>query len=242
MLQIYYIAYGIKICCMSLKIKDWALEDRPREKLLYKGIAALSDAELIAILLGSGNNEQSAVDLARDVLKLADNKLMKLGKLGIGDLQQLKGVGEVKAINIMAAMELGRRRKASDITDDQKIRSSNDVYALFHPLLSDLSYEEFWLIYLNRSNKVISRLKISQGGISGTITDVRLIMKKALEVLASSIIICHNHPSGNREPSDADKRITQKIKEAASYFDISLLDHLIVTDNGFYSFADSGIL
>ncbi|MDX2413602.1 MAG: DNA repair protein RadC [Bacteroidales bacterium] len=227
---------------MSLKIKDWALEDRPREKLLYKGIAALSDAELIAILLGSGNNEQSAVDLARDVLKLADNKLMKLGKLGIGDLQQLKGVGEVKAINIMAAMELGRRRKASDITDDQKIRSSNDVYALFHPLLSDLSYEEFWLIYLNRSNKVISRLKISQGGISGTITDVRLIMKKALEVLASSIIICHNHPSGNREPSDADKRITQKIKEAASYFDISLLDHLIVTDNGFYSFADSGIL
>ncbi len=227
---------------MSLKIKDWALEDRPREKLLYKGIAALSDAELIAILLGSGNNEQSAVDLARDVLKLADNKLMKLGKLGIGDLQQLKGVGEVKAINIMAAMELGRRRKASDITDDQKIRSSNDAYTLFHPLLSDLSYEEFWLLYLNRSNKVISRLKISQGGISGTITDVRLIMKKALEVLASSIIICHNHPSGNREPSDADKRITQKIKEAASYFDISLLDHIIVTDNGYYSFADSGKL
>lgn len=227
---------------MSLKIKDWALEDRPREKLLYKGIAALSDAELIAILLGSGNNEQSAVDLARDVLKLADNKLIKLGKLGIGDLQQLKGVGEAKAINIMAAMELGRRRKASDITDDQKIRSSNDVYTLFHPLLSDLSYEEFWLIYLNRANKVISRLKISQGGISGTITDVRLIMKKALEVLASSIIICHNHPSGNREPSDADKRITQKIKEAASYFDISLLDHLIVTDNGYYSFADSGNL
>jgi len=227
---------------MSLKIKDWALEDRPREKLLYKGIAALSDAELIAILLGSGNSEQSAVDLARDVLKLADNKLDRLGKLGISDLQKLKGVGEVKAINIMAAMEIGRRRKSSGIDDDQKIRSSNDVYTLFHPLLADLSYEEFWLLYLNRSNRVISRLKISQGGISGTITDVRLIMKKALEVLASSIIICHNHPSGNREPSDADKRITQKIKEAAQYFDISLLDHLIVTDNGYYSFADAGIL
>jgi len=225
---------------MSLKIKEWALEDRPREKLLYKGIYALSDAELIAILLGSGNNEQSAVDLARDVLKLADNNLVKLGKLGIDDLQKLKGVGQAKAINILAALDLGRRRKSSLVDDDHKIRSSNDVYSIFHPLISDLSYEEFWLLYLNRSNKVISKLKISQGGISGTITDIRLILKRALEVLASSIIICHNHPSGNREPSDADRRITEKIKEAASYFDISLLDHLIVTDNGYYSFADKG--
>lgn len=225
---------------MSLKIKEWALEDRPREKLLYKGIYALSDAELIAILLGSGNNEQSAVDLARDVLKLADNNLVKLGKLGIDDLQKLKGVGQAKAINILAALDLGRRRKSSLVDNDHKIRSSNDVYSIFHPLISDLSYEEFWLLYLNRSNKVISKLKISQGGISGTITDIRLILKRALEVLASSIIICHNHPSGNREPSDADRRITEKIKEAASYFDISLLDHLIVTDNGYYSFADKG--
>lgn len=225
---------------MSLKIKEWALEDRPREKLLYKGIFSLSDAELLAILLGSGNTEQSAVDLARDVLKLADNNLVKLGKLGIDDLQKLKGVGVAKAINIMAALELGRRRKSSDINDEQVIRSSTDVYNIFHPLLSDLNYEEFWLIYLNRSNRIISRLKISQGGISGTITDVRLIMKKALELLASSIIICHNHPSGNSEPSEADKRITAKIKDAAAYFDISLLDHLIVTQNSYYSFADKG--
>ena len=225
---------------MSLKIKEWALEDRPREKLLYKGIFSLSDAELLAILLGSGNKEQSAVDLARDVLKLADNNLVKLGKLEVDDLQKLKGVGVAKAINILAALELGRRRKSSDINDEQRIRSSNDAYNIFHPLLSDLNYEEFWLIYLNRSNTIISRLKISQGGISGTITDVRLIMKKALEVLASSIIICHNHPSGNREPSEADKRITSKIKDAAAYFDISLLDHLIVTQNAYYSFADEG--
>lgn len=227
---------------MSLTIKEWAVEDRPREKILYKGIFALSDAELIAILIGSGNSNQSAVDLARDVLKLADNNLNKLGKLGIDDLQKLKGIGRAKAINILAALELGRRRKASEINDENIIRSSNDVYTIFNPLLADLKYEEFWLIYLNRSNRVISRLKISQGGISGTITDVRLIMKKALELLASSIIICHNHPSGNKEPSEADKRITAKIKEASGYFDISLLDHLIITDNGYYSFADSGIL
>jgi DNA repair protein RadC len=224
---------------MSLNIKEWAVEDRPREKILYKGIFALSDAELIAILLGSGNNSQSAVDLARDVLKLADNNLNKLGKLGIEDLQKLKGIGQAKAINILAAIELGRRRKISENGDDQKIRSSNDVYDIFHPLLSDLKYEEFWLLYLNRSNRIISRSKISQGGLSGTITDVRLIMKKALELLASSIIICHNHPSGNKEPSEADRRITAKIKDASAYFDISLLDHLIVTDNGYYSFADS---
>jgi DNA repair protein RadC len=227
---------------MSLSIKEWAVEDRPREKILYKGTFALSDAELIAILIGSGNSKQSAVDLARDILKLADNNLNKLGKLGIEDLQKLKGIGRAKAINILAALELGRRRKSAEITDDSIIKSSNDVYTIFHPLLSDLNYEEFWLIYLNRSNRIISRHKISQGGISGTITDVRLIMKKALELLASSIIICHNHPSGNREPSEADKRITEKIKEASAYFDISLLDHLIVTDSGYYSFADNGIL
>ena len=227
---------------MSLSIKEWAVEDRPREKILYKGIFALSDAELIAILIGSGNSKQSAVDLARDILKLADNKLNKLGKLGIEDLQKLNGIGRAKAINILAALELGRRRKSSEISDDNIIKSSNDVFTIFHPLLSDLNYEEFWLIYLNRSNRIISRHKISQGGISGTITDVRLIMKKALELLASSIIICHNHPSGNREPSEADKRITEKIKEASAYFDISLLDHLIVTDSGYYSFADNGII
>ena len=227
---------------MSLRIKEWALEDRPREKLLYKGIASLSDAELIAILIGSGNNEQSAVDLARDILSLASNNLNKLGKLGIHDLNALKGIGPAKAVNIIAALELGRRRKSADLNDDQKIKSSNEVYTIFHALLSDLSHEEFWIIYLNRSNRIISRLKISQGGISGTITDVRIIMKKGLELLASSIIICHNHPSGNKEPSEADIRITGKIKDAAAFFDISLLDHIIVTDNGYFSFADNGTL
>ncbi len=227
---------------MSLKIKDWALEDRPREKLLYKGISSLSDAELLAILIGSGNNENSAVDLAREILNIAGNNLNRLGKLDVHDLVKLKGIGTAKAINIMAALELGRRRKSAGIIETAKIRSSNDVYTIFHPLLADLTHEEFWLLYLNRSNKILSRHKLSQGGISGTVTDVRLLIKKALELLASSVIICHNHPSGNLDPSEADTRITQKIKEAAGYFDISLLDHLIITDNGYYSYADNGML
>ncbi|MFP4488593.1 MAG: RadC family protein [Bacteroidales bacterium] len=227
---------------MSLKIKEWALEDRPREKLLYKGISSLSDAELLAILIGSGNNENSAVDLAREILKIAGNNLNRLGKLDVHDLVELKGIGTAKAINILAALELGRRRKSAEIIESAKIRSSNDVYTIFHPLLADLTHEEFWLLYLNRSNKILSRYKLSQGGISGTITDVRLLIKKAVELLASAVIICHNHPSGNLEPSEADTRITQKIKEAAGYFDISLLDHLIITDNGYYSYADNGML
>lgn len=227
---------------MNLSIKQWALEDRPREKMLYKGISSLSDAELVAILLGSGNSDLSAVDLAREVLKLADNNLNMLGKLKLHDLKQLKGVGVAKAVNIMAALELGKRRKSADINREKKIRSSSDVFEIFHSILSDLNHEEFWVIFLNRSNKILSRQRISQGGISGTITDVRLIMKTGIELLASSIIVCHNHPSGNREPSEADIRITSKIKEAAAYFDISLLDHIIVTDSGYYSFADSGNL
>jgi DNA repair protein RadC len=227
---------------MSLRIKDWALEDRPREKLLYKGISSLSDAELLAILIGSGSNDKSAVDLAREILNIAANNLNRLGKLDVHDLVRLKGIGTAKAINIMAALELGRRRKSAEIIESAKIRSSNDVYTIFNPLLADLTHEEFWLLYLNRSNKILSRHKLSQGGISGTITDVRLIIKKAIELLASSIIICHNHPSGNLDPSEADSRITHKIKEAAGYFDISLLDHIIVTDNGYYSYADNGAL
>lgn len=227
---------------MSLSIKKWAVEDRPREKLLYKGISALSDAELIAILIGSGNSELSAVDLAREILSMAGNNLNKLGKLDHHDLMKLKGVGIAKAVNIMAALELGRRRKSADIIQEKKIRSSSDVYEIFHSLLSDLTHEEFWVLYLNRSNKIVSRQRISQGGISGTITDVRLIMKTGIELLSSSIVICHNHPSGNREPSESDIRITGKIKEAAAFFDITLLDHIIVTDAGYYSFADNGIL
>ncbi len=227
---------------MSLKIKDWALEDRPREKLLYKGISSLSDAELLAILIGSGSNDKSAVDLAREILNIASNNLNQLGKLDLHNLVKLKGIGTAKAIIIMSALELGRRRKSAEIIESAKIRSSNDVYTVFNPMLADLTHEEFWLLYLNRSNKILSRHKLSQGGVSGTITDVRLIIKKAIELLASSIIICHNHPSGNLDPSEADNRITQKIKEAAGYFDISLLDHIIVTDNGYYSYADNGAL
>jgi DNA repair protein RadC len=227
---------------MNLSIKQWALEDRPREKLLYKGIGSLSDAELIAILLGSGNSELSAVDLAREILNLAGNNLNRLGKLELNELTKLKGVGVAKGVNILAALELGRRRKSSDIIQDKKIRSSSDVFEIFHSLLSDLNHEEFWVLYLNRANKILSRQRISQGGISGTITDVRLIMKIGIELLASSLIICHNHPSGNKEPSESDTRITAKIKEAAGYFDISLLDHIIVTDSGYYSYADSGNL
>lgn len=227
---------------MNLSIKNWAVEDRPREKLLYKGISTLSDAELIAILLGSGNSDISAVDLARKILNMAGNNLNKLGKLDHRDLVRLKGVGIAKAVNIMAALELGRRRKAADIVQEKKVRSSSDVYQIFHSLLSDLNHEEFWVLYLNRSNKIVSRQRISQGGISGTITDVRLIMKTAIELLSSSIVVCHNHPSGNREPSEADIRITGKIKEAAAFFDITLLDHIIVTDSGYYSFADNGNL
>ena len=226
----------------NLKIKDWAVEDRPREKLLQKGILSLSDAELIALLIGSGTRNESAVELAKKVLKNANNNLNELGKFEIKDLQKNKGIGEAKAITIMAALELGRRRKISDIIDKQKISSSNDVFNLFQPLLGDLPHEEFWILLLNRSNKIIDKFKISQGGISGTVIDVRLILKVAIEKLASSIILCHNHPSGNRMPSDADDSITHKLIEGGKLLDIKVLDHIIIADTQFFSFADEGKL
>ena len=226
----------------SLSIKEWSLEDRPREKLLSKGISTLSDAELIAIIIGSGNRDESAVELSKRILGSVQHNLNELGKLSVDDLQKYKGIGEAKAIGIVAALELGRRRKLSEIIDRQKISSSHDVYEIFHPLLADLPHEEFWIVLLNRSNKIIERQKISQGGISGTVTDVRLILRIALERLASSLILCHNHPSGNHQPSEADIAITQKIKESGKLMDISLLDHIIITDGKFYSFADEGML
>jgi len=226
----------------SLSIKEWSLEDRPREKLLSKGISTLSDAELIAIIIGSGNKDESAVELSKRILGSVQHNLNELGKLSVDDLQKYKGIGEAKAIGIVAALELGRRRKLSEIIDRQKISSSHDVYEIFHPLLADLPHEEFWIVLLNRSNKIIERQKISQGGISGTVTDVRLILRIALERLASSLILCHNHPSGNHQPSEADIAITQKIKESGKLMDISLLDHIIITDGKFYSFADEGML
>ena len=226
----------------NLSIKDWSLEDRPREKLLSKGISSLSDAELIAIIIGSGTRDESAVELSKRILGSVQHNLNELGKLTVDDLQKYKGIGEAKAIGIVAALELGRRRKLSEIIDRQKITSSHDIYEIFHPLLADLPHEEFWIVLLNRSNKIIERQKISQGGISGTVTDVRLILRMALEKLASSLILCHNHPSGNQQPSEADISITQKVKESSKLMDISLLDHIIITDGSYYSFADEGIL
>jgi len=226
----------------NLTIKDWALEDRPREKLLGKGLNSLTDAELIAILIGSGNRNESAVELAKKILKGVKNNLNELGKLNVEDLMVSKGIGEAKAVTIIAALELGRRRKQADIMEKKKISGSKDVFEFFQPVLADLPYEEFWILLLNRSNKIIEKFKISQGGISGTVIDVRMILKNAIEKLASSIILCHNHPSGNLQPSEADKKITTKLKDAARIMDIQVLDHLIITDSSFYSFAEEGML
>jgi DNA repair protein RadC len=227
---------------MSLKITDWAVEDRPREKLYSKGTSSLSDAELLAILIGSGTRNRSAVDLGRELLSLADNNLNSLGKLSIADLRKIRGIGNARAVTIAAALELGRRRKLAEMPDYPQIKCSHDVFDLLAPLLSDLFHEEFWILFLNRSNRVVNRMKLSQGGISGTVTDVRIIMKHAIENLASGIIVCHNHPSGNLNPSESDTRITQKIKEAGALMDIQLLDHLIITDKEYYSFADNGLV
>jgi DNA repair protein RadC len=228
--------------CMSLKITDWAEEDRPREKLLQKGTASLSDAELLAILISSGTKDKSAVDLGRELLQMANNNLNNLGKLSIGDLKKLRGIGSARAVTIAAALELGRRRKLADAENVIQIKCSKDVADIFQPLLADLQYEEFWILFLNRSNKVINRMKLSQGGVSGTVTDVRMVMKKAIEYLASGIIVCHNHPSGNLNPSESDSKITQKIKDAGNLMDIQLLDHLIISEKDYYSFADNGLL
>lgn len=225
-----------------LSIKDWALEDRPREKLMGKGTHALSDAELIAILIGSGSKNETAVELAKKILQSANHNLNELGKQSVRDLMKHKGIGEAKAISIVAALELGRRRKLSEVIEKKKISCSRDVSDVFQPLLNDLPHEEFWTLLLNRSNRIIGKAKISQGGMAGTVTDVRIILKDALERRASSVILCHNHPSGNLQPSDADLKITRKLKEAAALMDIQVLDHLIIADGSFYSFADEGLI
>lgn len=222
----------------NLKIKDWAIDDRPREKLIVKGPQNLSDAELLAIIIGSGIKNKSALEVARSILKQSGNNLEKLGKMSLAELTYHDGIGEAKGVNIMAAIELGRRRKYSGSKEKNKITSSNDVYKLFYPLLIDLPFEEFWVVLLNRANKIIEKIKISQGGIAGTIIDIKIILKYALEKLAVSIILCHNHPSGNKEPSKSDINITQKIKKASEIVDIQLLDHVIVAGDQYYSFAD----
>ena len=225
-----------------LPIKSWAEADRPREKLLLKGKQALSDAELVAILIGSGSRNETAVSLSQRILKSFDNNLNELGKASVKDLMIFKGIGEAKAISINAALELGRRRQLSDIKERPQIRSSRDAYNVIAPLVMDLPHEEFWILLLNRSNHVIGRAQISAGGTSGTIVDAKMVFKKALEHQASSIILCHNHPSGSLKPSEADIQITRKLRQGGTYIDISVLDHIIVSERGYCSLADDGLM
>jgi DNA repair protein RadC len=226
----------------SHALTTWAVEERPREKVMANGVQFLSDTELLAILLGSGTKNITAVELARLMLKGVGNNLQLLGRQGIGDLVRIKGVGPAKAITILAAMELGRRRAGLQHIEKIPVKSSETVYKLFHPLMGDLEHEEFWLLMLNRANRVLGRYKVSQGGLSGTVIDTRIILKKALDNLASSIIVCHNHPSGNKQPSDADVKITEKLKKAAEILEIKLLDHVIIADKSYFSFADEGLI
>jgi DNA repair protein RadC len=226
-----------------MKIKDLAEEDRPREKVMMKGFAALSDAELLAILIGSGNNEETAVQLSQRILNTYSNNLNTLGKITIKDLSRsFKGIGEVKAITILAALELGRRRKAAEPQSYPVIRCSSDVNDIFYPILADLPHEELWIGLTNNAGKVIEKHRISQGGVSETSADIRIIMKIAIQGLASGIIMCHNHPSGNLRTSTHDDKLTVKVKDAARMFDMRLLDHVVITDSGYYSYSDDGRL
>lgn len=223
-------------------IKNWASGDQPREKLIAKGRVALSDAELIAILIGTGNSKESAVDLSKRILSSTGNNLNHLGKLSLQQLTSFKGIGEAKAVSIIAAMELGRRRRTEEAVEKVKITSSNSVFELLQPVIGELDHEEFWILYLNNSNKIIENFQISKGGITGTLVDVRITLRRALELGAVSIILAHNHPSGNLNPSEADKQLTKKLKSASESLDIKVLDHLIVTEKSYFSFADEGLL
>ena len=224
----------------KLTIKSWSLGDRPREKLIAKGKSILSDAELIAILIGSGNREESAVDLSKRILDSVNNNIYELAKLPLEKLTTFKGIGEAKAIAIITALELGKRRQLETRHEQPKISSSKQVFSLMQSLLGDLPHEEFWVLYLNNSNKILSKDQISKGGITATLVDVRLLYKRALELSAVAIILCHNHPSGKLNPSKADNQLTQKIKEGGTSLDIKLLDHIIITEKSYFSFADNG--
>lgn len=225
-----------------MSIKFLAEDDRPREKFLLKGKSALSDSELLAIILGSGNNEDSAVELARKILASVDYNWQKLSKLSIKDLMKFKGIGEAKAISVAAALEIGRRKAAQEIPEKEKVTSVNDSYKIFSQYLSDLQTEEFWAIFLDQKNHVIYKTQISKGGISGTLVDVRVIFRIAIEHLATSVVVAHNHPTGNLTPSQPDISITRRIKEAGDLLDIKLLDHLIIGENSFFSFSEQGLL
>jgi len=225
----------------NFSIKHWSEDDNPREKLMLKGKAVLSDAELIAILIGSGSRNESAVDLSKRILASVDHNLNALGKLSLKQVMGFKGIGEAKAVTIAAALELGRRRRAEEAIELSKITSSKAVFDLMHPIIGELIHEEFWVLYLNNSNKVIYKAQLSKGGITGTIVDIRLLFKTALEHNATSVILTHNHPSGKLQASDADLAITKKLKFAGEQLDVKVLDHLIITENGYLSFQDEGI-
>lgn len=226
----------------SFSIKNWSDDDKPREKLVQKGRSVLSDAELIAILIGSGSRNESAVELSKRILASADNNLNELGKLSIKQLMSFKGIGEAKAVTIAAALEIGRRRRGEEAIVVSKITCSRDAYEILQPLIGELEHEEFWILYLNNSNKVLHKAQLSKGGLTGTLVDVRIVMKQALELGAVGLILAHNHPSGTLRPSTQDKSITQKLKRAADALDVKVLDHIILTQRDYYSFADETIL
>ena len=226
-----------------LTIREWSEDDRPREKMLRKGTSSLSDAELLAILIGSGNRDESAVELARRIMRECDDNINELARLTIADLcKKFKGIGEAKAITIRAALELGKRRKTSDFLERKQILSSRDLFEVFEPLLIALVHEEFWIVFMNGANKVLSTHKLTQGGIQQTIVDVPLLLKMSLERLAQSIAVAHNHPSGQNKPSSEDENITRRIKQGCDAIGIRLLDHIIVARGKYYSFADDGKL
>ncbi len=223
-------------------IRDWAEDDRPREKLLLKGRYSMSDAELLAILIGSGTRHDSAVDLAKTILHLAHENLAELSKLTVTDLINVKGIGQARAVTILAAMELGRRRNESEVLVRDKIQTSRDAFEIFRSIIGDRPYEEFWIILLNRANKVIKKCNISEGGISGTVVDPKKVFKISLDNHASSIILGHNHPSGVVTPSEADCKITKKLRDAGAMLEVMVLDHIIIGEDNYYSFADEGAL
>ncbi len=226
----------------KLNINQWAEEDRPREKMMKKGAEALSDAELLAILIGSGNTEESAVALMQRVMAACDNDLNRLGKWEVHDFSRFKGLGPAKSVTVMAALELGKRRKLQERTERPTIQTSGDVYELFHPLLCDLPTEELWILLLNPSNKIIDKVRISRGGINQTCADVRIILREALVQRATRLMLIHNHPSGNPMPGNEDRRLTEHLRQAAETMDMHLLDHIIITDGRYYSFCDEGLL
>ena len=226
----------------SISIKNWKEDDRPREKLISKGKSTLSDAELIAILIGSGSKNKSAVALAKQILTASHNNLNELSRLSVNDLMAFKGIGQAKAVSIITALELGRRRRLEEAMEKPVIKSSKAVFNIMQPIIGELTHEEFWILFLNNANKIIFKQCISSGGITGTLVDVRIIFKKALELSAVALILSHNHPSGNLKPSKSDLDLTAKIKNGGKSLDIKILDHLIITEKAYFSFADNNVL